>query len=151
MSRIHNSGYNTRERPDLVCNPTRNRIPLHTVADHDILGWIRIRGIMPLTNGSGSLYIRHQTSRRQKTNLKKSFSVYYLFLTKTIRIRRIRNTLLIMLRETKQQKHPVLKQCLQQITEYSGLHWSPGLPDPDGKSMTRILNYCSVVEPEPEP
>jgi hypothetical protein len=70
MSRIHNSGYNTRERPDLVCNPTRDRIPLHRVADHDILVWIRIRGFMPLTHGSGSesFYFRHQTSRRQTYN-----------------------------------------------------------------------------------
>ncbi len=26
---------------------------------HDILVWIRIRGSMPLTNGSGSCYFRH--------------------------------------------------------------------------------------------
>jgi ataxia telangiectasia mutated family protein len=26
---------------------------------HDILGWIRIRGSMPLTNGSGSCYFCH--------------------------------------------------------------------------------------------
>ena len=26
---------------------------------HDILVWIRIRGSMPLTNGSGSFYFRH--------------------------------------------------------------------------------------------
>ncbi len=47
---------------------------------HDSLVWIqiRIRGSMPLTNGSGfgsgSCYFRHWPSRRQqKTNLKKKF------------------------------------------------------------------------------
>ncbi len=47
---------------------------------YDILVWIRIRGSMPLTNGSGfgsgsgSCYFRHWLSRRQqKTNLKKKF------------------------------------------------------------------------------
>jgi len=38
---------------------------------HDILGWIRIRGSMPLTNGSGSgsCYFRLLPSRcQQKTN-----------------------------------------------------------------------------------
>ncbi len=48
----------------------------------DILVWIRIRGSMPLTNGSGfgsgSCYFRHWPSRRQqKSYLKKSFSAYY--------------------------------------------------------------------------
>ncbi len=44
---------------------------------HDILVSIRIRGYMPLTNGSGSCYFHHWPSRRQqKTNLKKSFSAY---------------------------------------------------------------------------
>ncbi len=41
---------------------------------HDILVWIRIRGSMPLTNGSGSFYFHHWHSRcRQKTNFKKVF------------------------------------------------------------------------------
>jgi hypothetical protein len=35
---------------------------------HDILGWIRIRGSMPLTNGSGSCYFRHWPSRCQQKN-----------------------------------------------------------------------------------
>jgi hypothetical protein len=36
---------------------------------HDILGWIRIRGSMPLTNGSESCYFRHWPSRcQQKSN-----------------------------------------------------------------------------------
>ncbi len=44
--------------------------------------WIRIRGSMPLTNGSGcgsgSFYFHHWPSRcHQKTNFKKSFSAYY--------------------------------------------------------------------------
>ncbi len=44
----------------------------------DIVVWIRIRGSMPLTNGSGSCYFRHWSSRcQQKTNLKKSFSAHY--------------------------------------------------------------------------
>ncbi len=33
---------------------------------HDILVWIRIRGYMPLTNGSGSCYFRHWPSRCQQ-------------------------------------------------------------------------------------
>ncbi len=54
---------------------------------HDMLVWIRIRGSMPLTNGSWSrfgswsgsgCYFRHWPSRRQqKTYLKKSFSASY--------------------------------------------------------------------------
>ncbi len=48
---------------------------------HDILVWIRIRGSMPLTNGSGSecgsCCFRHWPSRRQEKTNKKSFSVYY--------------------------------------------------------------------------
>ncbi len=41
---------------------------------HDILGWIRIRGSMPLTNGSGSCYFRHWPSRCQhKTNFLTQF------------------------------------------------------------------------------
>jgi hypothetical protein len=47
---------------------------------HGILVWIRIwiririRGSMPLTNGSGSCYFRHRPSRYQhKTNLKIKF------------------------------------------------------------------------------
>jgi hypothetical protein len=50
---------------------------------HDILVWIRIRGSMPLTNGSGcgsgSFYFHHWPSRyQQKNNLvRKFFSAYY--------------------------------------------------------------------------
>ncbi len=45
---------------------------------HNILVWIRIRGSMPLTNGSGSCYFRHWPSRcQQKTNFLKSFFAYY--------------------------------------------------------------------------
>ncbi len=47
---------------------------------HDILVWIRIRirGSMPLTNGSGSCYFRHRSSRcQQKTNFLFYFSAYY--------------------------------------------------------------------------
>ncbi len=49
---------------------------------HDILGWIRIRilGSMPLTNGSGSCYIRHWPSRcQQKTNFWTQFFCLLLF------------------------------------------------------------------------
>ncbi len=57
---------------------------------HEILMWIRIRGSMPLTNGSGfgsgsgcrsgSCYFRHGPSRcQQKTNLKKKFFCLLLF------------------------------------------------------------------------
>ncbi len=34
-------------------------IRIHVLRIHDILVWIRIRGSMPLTNGSGSCYFRH--------------------------------------------------------------------------------------------
>jgi hypothetical protein len=42
------------KNPDLASQEPVLRI-------HDILGWLRIRilGSMPLTNGSGSCYIRH--------------------------------------------------------------------------------------------
>jgi len=49
---------------------------------HEILVWIRIRGSMPLTNGSGfgSFYFHHWPSRcKQKTNFKKSCPVHYSF------------------------------------------------------------------------
>ncbi len=53
--------------------------PWHFGVDPD--PWIRIRGSMPLTNGSGSaesFYFHHWPSRcQQKTDLKKSFSAYY--------------------------------------------------------------------------
>jgi hypothetical protein len=46
---------------------------------HGILVWIRIRGSLPLTNGSETFYFRHETSRRQQKKIikKKSFSAYY--------------------------------------------------------------------------
>jgi len=50
---------------------------------HDILGWIRIRirGSMPLTNGSGSgsYYFRYWSSRCEQKNLffNTIFSAYY--------------------------------------------------------------------------
>ncbi len=52
---------------------------------HDILGWIRIRirGSMPLTNGSGfgSFYFRHWPSRsRQKTKFLTQFFLRIFFL-----------------------------------------------------------------------
>ncbi len=50
---------------------------------HDILGWIRIRESMSLTNGSGSgsLYFRHWPSRcQQKTNFATQFFSAYYFL-----------------------------------------------------------------------
>ncbi len=49
---------------------------------HDILVWmrIRIRGWMPLTNGSGSLLFSPLTFKMPtKINLKKSLSAYYFF------------------------------------------------------------------------
>ncbi len=51
---------------------------------HDILVWIRIRGSMPLTNGSGcgsrSFYFHHWPSRcQQKTNFFLKFSCVLLF------------------------------------------------------------------------
>jgi hypothetical protein len=44
---------------------------------HDILMWIRIRGSMPLTTGSGSCYFRSLPSRRKQKIIIKSFSAYY--------------------------------------------------------------------------
>jgi hypothetical protein len=45
---------------------------------HDILGWIRICGSMPLTNGSGSCYFHHWPSRcQQKLIFNTIFSAYY--------------------------------------------------------------------------
>ncbi len=44
---------------------------------HDILGWIRIRGSMPLTNGSGSCYYRHWPSRCQQKKKKKNFNTIF--------------------------------------------------------------------------
>ncbi len=49
---------------------------------HDILGWIQIRGSMPLTNGSGSgtCYFRHWPSRcQQKTNFLTQFFLLITF------------------------------------------------------------------------
>jgi hypothetical protein len=49
---------------------------------HDILGWIRIRirGSMPLTNGSGSCYFRQWPSRcQQETNFFSQFFCLLLF------------------------------------------------------------------------
>jgi hypothetical protein len=49
---------------------------------HDILVWIRIRGSMPLTNGSGSdpdpsIFIIDLQDANKKMILKKSLSSYY--------------------------------------------------------------------------
>jgi hypothetical protein len=47
---------------------------------HDILVWIRIRGSMPITNGSGSCYFRHRPSRcQQKTNFLTQFFLLITF------------------------------------------------------------------------
>ncbi len=47
---------------------------------HDILVWIRIRGSMPMTCGSGSCYFHHWPSKRQqKTNFNKKFFCILLF------------------------------------------------------------------------
>ncbi len=48
---------------------------------HDILVWIRIRGSMPLTNGSGSCYFRHWPSRYQQktTNFLTQFFLLVTF------------------------------------------------------------------------
>jgi hypothetical protein len=50
----------------VVQGPLPHRLVLHTIElspavfrIHEILVWIRIRGSMPLTNGSGSCYFRH--------------------------------------------------------------------------------------------
>ncbi len=58
--------------------------PVLRMTLHDIFVWIRIRGSMPLTNGSwsgfesGSCYFRHWPSRCQQTLiLFKIFSAYY--------------------------------------------------------------------------
>ncbi len=47
--------------------PSRRQLAVLRI--HDILVWMRIRGSMPLTNGSGSFYFHHWPSRcQQKTN-----------------------------------------------------------------------------------
>jgi hypothetical protein len=47
---------------------------------HDILVWIRIRGSMPLSNGSGSFYFHHRPPRcQQKTNFFIKFFCILLF------------------------------------------------------------------------
>ncbi len=57
-----------------LCKPDWKSV----LRSHDISVWIRIRGSMPLTNGSRSFYFHHWPSRcQQKTKLKKSFSAYY--------------------------------------------------------------------------
>ncbi len=45
---------------------------------HDILVWIRIRGSMPLTNGSGSCYFLHWPSRCQKKLIFSAYRYYFL-------------------------------------------------------------------------
>ncbi len=53
-------------------------LDLHTVLP--FLVWIRIRGSMPLTNGSGSCYFRHWPSRcQQKTNFLTQFFLLITF------------------------------------------------------------------------
>ncbi len=48
---------------------------------HDILVWIRIRGSMPLTNGSGSrsFYFHHWPSRYQQKSYKKEVFLHITF------------------------------------------------------------------------
>jgi hypothetical protein len=45
--------------PAPVCRLLQSRFLLAVLRIHDFLVWIRIRGSMPLTNGSGSCYFRH--------------------------------------------------------------------------------------------
>ncbi len=65
---------------------------------HDILVWIRIRirGSMPLTNGSGYCYFRHWSSRcQEKTNFLKHFFCLLLFevtLTSFWKIKNLQNS-----------------------------------------------------------
>ncbi len=58
--------FETFKQIALSSNPN----PQPVLRIHDILGWIRIRirGSMPLTNGSGSFYFRHWPSRCQQEN-----------------------------------------------------------------------------------
>jgi hypothetical protein len=69
-----------------VLSTVRTRIGFNTCESvfriHDILVWIRIRirGSMPLTNGSGSFYFfTDLQDANKKLILKKSFPVYYFF------------------------------------------------------------------------
>jgi hypothetical protein len=71
-------------KPQKAEKAMQNLFVLNSVADPWHLGWIRIRGSMPLTNGSGfgsgSCYFRHWPSRcQQKTNFLNSFFAYYFF------------------------------------------------------------------------
>ncbi len=65
-------------QPPLHTTEIKRRSPLFlsVLRIHDLLAWIRIRmrGSMPLVNGSRSWYFHHWPTRRQrKTNLKKIF------------------------------------------------------------------------------
>jgi hypothetical protein len=67
--------FTTRVRR-VTTRPLQNRFLSAVLRIHDILGWIWIRGSMPLTNGSG--YFRHWPSRcQQKNNFLTVFSAYY--------------------------------------------------------------------------
>ncbi len=78
-----------RKKPLKLLNTVSYKIILSTVFStvlriHDIFGWIRIRGSMPLTNGSGSVsgscYFRHWPSRcQQKTNFLTQFFLLITF------------------------------------------------------------------------
>ncbi len=65
-----------------LCRGSKNKVFQTVLRIHDILGWIRIRGFMPLTNGSwfGSCYIRHWPSKcQQKTNFLTQFFLLITF------------------------------------------------------------------------
>jgi hypothetical protein len=65
-----------------VCRVWKEKIYLlgPVLQIHVILGWIRIHGSMPLTNGSGSCYFRHWPSRcQQKTNFLTHFFLLSTF------------------------------------------------------------------------
>jgi len=67
--------FTTRVRR-VTTRPLQNRFLSAVLRIHDILGWIWIRGSMPLTNGSG--YFRHWPSIcQQKNNFLTVFSAYY--------------------------------------------------------------------------
>jgi hypothetical protein len=84
-----------RERRAVLAAVERAQVAQPVFRIHDILVWIRIRirGSMPLTNGSGSgtFYFPLTFKMPKKTNLKKIFPVYYLFKVVILHFQRIKS------------------------------------------------------------
>ncbi len=63
----------------VLCTNECDSIYAPVLLIHDILVGIRIRGSMPLTNGSGSCYFPHWPSRANKKLFFSKFSCFFLF------------------------------------------------------------------------